>query len=295
MTPTNRTITFKEDPSKGPLGLGANGRSKMPNCVDIIQPGKGFDGRWKTGLDELSSSINEILESKEREKKYKEVKAEREELERLLNVDLSGTSTFWETFFVEINPHRPLNLVIPLDRVKLSVLLAGDSVSPSIRESKLSKYKNAKFYISREFEEVGEKVAKKKKYGEAVAALVGLIKSPDRAVMIGRYLDLPIKANMPSDNMFDMFQTYLDDDDNLNSIDRFLAAVNKNPEEINIKLIFSDAVKFRVIRNNDGNFQRGNITMGKTADEVIKWLNSVANSGELLSIAEEVEQKRKFA
>lgn len=290
----SRQIVFKEDPNKGLLGLGAQGRSKMPNCVDIIQPGKGLDGRWKTNLDEFASHINQIADQKEREKKIKEMKAEREELERLLNVDLSGTSTFWETFFVEINPRVPLNLDNPLDRVKYNVILAHDAVAPSLKLSTNIKYKDAKYYISREFEEVGDKVAKKKLYGEAISKLMDLIKSPDKAVTVGKFLDLPVQNNMPQDNLFDTFQTYIDDDAKLGSIDKFLMALSKTPEQLGIKLLYADAIKFRVIRYNEGLYQRGNITMGRTPEEVVAWLSNVVNSGEMMSIQEEVEMKRKF-
>lgn len=287
-------ITFKEDPRKGSLGLEKEARSKMPNCVDIIQPGKGIDGRWATNLDELSVTISRITDSKERKKKFDEVKAEREQLEALLNQDLSGTSKYWEGFFIEINPKQPLNLDIPLDRVKYNVIMASAAVSPNMRMSTDIKYKDAKYYITREFEEVGDRVAKRKKTMESSVALSELIKNQDRAVLVGRYLDLPVSNNMPNDNLLDIFQTYIADDVKLDSISNFLNAVSKTPEEISIKMLFSDAVKYRVVRQNDGLFQRGNITLGKNPNEAIAWLSNVANSGELMSIQEEVDLKRKY-
>lgn len=292
--PNMRTITFKENPDRGSLGLKEQGRSKMPNCVDIIQPGKGLDGRWKTGLDELATEIARMPDSKEREKKIKEIKTEREELEKLLNQDLSGTSKFWESFFIEINPRVPLNLDIPLDRVKYNVILSSDAVAPSLRAALDIKYKDAKYYVTREFEEVGERVSKNKKIMEAGAALMDLIKSPDKALVVGRYLDLPVSANMPQDNLFDTFQTYLAKDDKLGSLDKFLAALKRTPEELNIKLLFADAIKFKVIRAHEGLYQRGSITLGKTTDEVVAWLSNINHSGEMMSIQDEVDQKRKL-
>lgn len=289
-----RLITFKEDPNKGSLGLKEQKRSKMPNCVDIIQPARGLDGRWRTNLDELATSISIITDSKEREKRKKEVQKEREELETLLNVDLSGVSKFWETFFIEINPKVPLNLDIPLDRVKYNVILACDAVSPSIKASLDMKYRDAKYYISREFEEVSDRVATKREYAKAVSALLTLSETPDKAIVVGRYLDLPIAANMPQANVFDMFQSYIDDDAKLGSIAKFLSAVNRTPEELSIKLLYTDALKYRVIRYSDGLYQRGAITLGKKPEEVISWLSSPTHSGEMMSIQEEVELKRKF-
>jgi hypothetical protein len=289
-----RTIRFKEDPSKGSLGLQSQGRSKMPNCVDLIQPAKGLDGRWRTGLDELSTEVAQIQDSKEREAKKKEIIAERTELEKLLNKDLSGTSTFWETFYVEINPKVPLNLDLPLDRIKYNVILSHDAVAPNLAAGRNARYRNAKYYISREFEEVGDRVAKKRKAAEASSAMLDLLKHPDKAVIVGRYLDLPVRNGMPQDNLFDTFQSYLDSDDTLDSVDKLLNAIKKTPEELNIRLIYTDAINFKVIRYNDGLFQRGAITLGKSPDEVVSWLSNVSHSGELMSIKDEVENKRKF-
>lgn len=291
---TTRQITFKENPDRGSLGLKAQGRSKMPNCVDIIQPGKGLDGRWRTGLDELATSVTTIPNQKEREQKIKEIKTEREELEKLLNQDLSGTSKFWETFFIEINPKAPLNLDIPLDRVKYNVILNSDAVAPNMRASLDIKYKDAKYYISREFEEVGDRVLKRKKQAEAGAELLELIKTPDKAIIVGRYLDLSLNSNMPQDNLFDAFQSYLDNDEKFNSIDKFLSALKRTPEELSIKLLTADAIKYRVIRYNDGLYQRGDITLGKSPEDVVAWLSNISHSGELMSVKEEVDNKRKF-
>lgn len=294
MTTTTRTVKFKENPAKGSLGLEREGRSKMPNCVDIIQPSKGLDGRWRTGLDELATDIARMSDSKEREKKIKEIVAERAELEKLLNQDLSGNSTFWESFFIEINPKVPLNLDIPLDRVKYHIIMSSDSVAPNMKAALDVKYKDAKYYISREFEEVGDRVAKKRKMAEASSAMLDLLKHPDKAIIVGRFLDLPVTANMPQDNLFDTFQTYIDEDEKLGSVDKLIAALKKTPEELNIRLIYTDAITYRVIRFNDGLYQRGSITMGKTPDDVVAWLSNVSHSGELMSIKEEVESKRKF-
>lgn len=292
----NQTIKFKENASPGKfnLGLESQGRSKFPGCVDIIQPGIGIDGRWKTGLDEYSQSISSITDSEKREKEFARIKAERESLEALTNNDLSGKSNFWASFFVEINPNVPLNLINPIDRIKYHVILANDSVAPGLKEAQMSEYAHAKYYIAREFEEVGDRLSRKKKYNEAAASLIELMKTPDKAVLIGKFLGLAVSNNMPQDNMYDLFQTYLDNNDKLGSVDNFLSAILKSPEEINIKLIYADAVKHNVIRQRDGLLQRGNITLGRTPEDAIAWLTDVKNSGELLSIQEEIENKRKF-
>jgi hypothetical protein len=291
---SNQTIKFKENPAAGNLGLELEGRSKFPGCVDIIQPAIGMDGRWKTGLDEHALSIVMMTDSEARTAKQAEIIAERESLERVLNADLSATSKYWESFFVEVNPNVPLNLANPLDRVRYHVISVCDGVAPNLKAAGMMEYRDAKYYISREFEEVGDRLESKKRYNLAATEFVKLMESPDRAVLVGRYLDLPVSNNTPPDNIYEIFQNALDADKATGFVNRFLAAVSKSPEELNIKLIFSDATKYNVIRYNQGLYQRGQITLGKSPEEAVRWLTDVTNSGELLSIQEEIDIKRKF-
>lgn len=293
---TGDLVVLKENanPMKFNLGLEAEGRSKFPNCYDIIQPAIGKDGRWITGLDEDARSIRLIQDAEEREAKRQAVKALRLSLEDLTGYDLSGRSKFWDEFFVEINPKKPLDLTIPMDRVKYEVILASKGAAPSLKDTNNMDYLGSKYYVSRKHEDVSEKVSKQRRKAEADAAMLELLKTPDKAVLIGKYLQLPVSNSTPADNMFDIFKSYLDADDKLDSIKKFNIALAKTVDELSIKLIFDDGIKFNVIRLRDGYYQRGNITYGKSIAEAIIFLSDIKNQGELLSIKDEVETKRKF-
>lgn len=296
MTLLGEVINIKENanPVRFNLGLEQEGRSKFPNCFDIIQPGKGRDGRWKTGLDEDAISILSIKDAAYRGELREKVKAERESLESVTGFDLSGRSSFWDDYFIEVNPKKPLNLSNPTDRIRYHVLMASGEIAPNLKETANADYFNAKYYLSRKHEDVSEKLAKKKRYNESAAALIDLMKTPDKAILIGRYLNLPVSNNTPYDNMYDAFQSYLDSDEKIGSIDKFMRALTKPVEELSIKLIFDDGLKYNVIRLRDGYYQRGNITYGKSIKEAIEFFTDVKNSGELLSVQDEVENKRKF-
>lgn len=293
---TGELVTLKENanPMRFNLGLEAEGRSKFPNCFDIIQPAIGRDGRWITGLDEDARSIRMIQNSEEREAKREAIRNERLSLEDLTGYDLSGRSEFWNEFFVEINPKKPLDLSIPLDRIKYKVILASKGAAPSLKETNNMDYLGTKYYISKKHEDVADKVSKQRIKAKADAAMLELLETPDKAVLIGKYLGLPISTTTPPDNMFDIFKTYLDADDKLDSIKKFNQALGKSASELNIKLIFDDGYKLNVIRLRDGYYQRGNITYGKSIQEAITFLSDIKNQGELLSVQDEVENKRKF-
>lgn len=292
----SQLIKFKENPAAGNLGLEKEGRSKFPGCVDVIQPEKGRDGRWKTGMDEFSREILAIRDQKVREEKQKAIIAERTSLEDLTGHKLDAKSTFWETYFVEINPNKDLDLSVASDRIAYHVILASGAVAPSIRETDDPLFNSAKYYVFRDFEDVSDRVEKKDKLATAMVELKKLLNKPERAIQMAQFLDLNVSLVTPPENVKDILYTFLENDGKLNSVNRFLDAVSKSPEEIGVKLTFAEALKLGVIRQRDGLYQRGNITLGKASatNEVIEFLTDPKNSGELLSIQEEIQVKRKF-
>jgi len=291
-------ISFKENARAGNLGLEKEGRSKFPNCYDFIQPAKGKDGRWITGLDEDSFQINSIKDSKVREAKKEEIKSKRESLERLTGRDLSGLSNYWDTYLIGINTDKPLDLSVAEDLIAYSVIIANNGAAPSLKESKEGaiQHRTAKYYVAREHEDVADKVTKKKQYNEAVSKFMELINDPDRTLLVASYLGLNIAENTPQNNRFDIIQTFLDRDETLGSVAKFMLALEKTPEELNLKMLFDKALKYKVIRydGKSGLYQRGNITFGNNPKKALETLSTPEMSGEVLSIQEEVEQKRMF-
>lgn len=291
-------VSLRENPRAGNLGLEKeeNGyRSKFPGCYDIVQPPEGKDGRWRTGLDENSIHVNSIRNTEERLAEKERIKKERESLEELTGYDLSGTSKFWEDYYVLIDTTTPLDMSNPLDRIKYHVIMASGEAAPSFKDAKTQPaYRTSKYYVFRENENVSDKVEKKKRYNKAVVEFTDLMEDLEKALLVGKYLDLPLRSTTPPNNVFDIFQTFLDNDEKLDSVNKFLIAVKKSPEELTIKMIFDDAVKKKVIRHTDGLYQRGSITLGKNPKEVLEWLTNPENSGELLNIKDEIELKNKY-
>jgi hypothetical protein len=289
-------VHFKENanPAKYNLGLETQGRSKLPGCVDIIQPAIGPDNRWITGMDEKAYSILSIRDSETREAKIQETKKIREELEELTGLELHALSKYWENFFVEINTQQPLDLALPMDKIKYHIILANKAAAPNLKATAEADYFHVKYYVSREFEDVSDRVEKRKRKSEATTLLDKFIKTPDKLIQLGRYLDLNVSSTTPQENLYDIFYDKIEGDESTDFVRKFLAATKKTPEEVGIKLVFADAIKFNVIRQRDGYFQRGNITYGRRPEEVIEFLSDIKNSGELLSLQEETDQKRKY-
>lgn len=290
----SQTIVFKENPAAGSLGLEKEGRSKFPGCYDWVQPAK-RNGRWITNLDELAYDVMSIQDAKIRADRQSKIKAERESLEQLLGVKLDALSDFYDTYSVKIDPARPLDLDKANDRLAYNIILASKSAAPSIREAQDPEYNHAKYYVFRDFEDVSERVEKKDRHVEALTKLAKVLEKPERAIQLGIYLDLNMSSVTPPENVRDIFYTFLENDSKTNSVARFLDAVSRTAEEIGVKLTFAEGLKLGVIRQRDGVFQRGNITLGKASEpnKVVEFLSDPKNSGELLSIQDEIVIKRK--
>lgn len=291
----SQIVNFKENPAAGNLGLEKEGRSKMPGCYDWIQPGK-RNGRWITGFDPLAHEVVTITDSKIREETQSKMRATQESLEQMLGVKLDALSDFYDTYFVKIDPAKPLDLTLARDLLAYHVLLASGAVAPAVKDTEDPTYNHAKYYIFREFEDVSERVEKKDKLAAAMGELQKVLKKPERAIQLCQFLDLNVSLVTPPENVRDILYTFLDKDKEINSVNRFLDAVIKSPEEIGVKLAFAEGLKLGVIRQREGLYQRGNITLGKSSapNEVIEFLMDPKNSGELLSIQEEITVKRKF-
>src|ERR1035437_7581522 len=127
------------------VGLDKYNRSRMPQCSDKYQAAEGLDGRYITGLDEDASEINQIEDETVKQEKKAEIAKLRTAIEKRLGKDISGISTFWETFFVEISTDSDLilNMANPLDVVKHRVLVSNGLAAPDINSTGMPKYINA--------------------------------------------------------------------------------------------------------------------------------------------------------
>lgn len=294
-------LKVKEYPRAGNLGLEAveNGqRSKFPGCYDKFQVPFGKDKRRATGIDELSYKINSISNPEERELEKNRIKELRENLEKLTGKDLSGTSSYWDDYSVEVIGGMEWDMSNAKHVIDYNIAITEGTVAPSLKDARdggpSGKYLKSKYYVSRENEDVSSKVEKKRRYNSAVIKFETLMEDYDRAVLVARYLGLHVTNSTPLNNVYDRIQEFLDRDEDFGSVDKFLSVVDKNIEELTLRMIIDDALKFKVISQVKGLYQRGIHTFGKSIPEVISRLGDPELSGELISIKEEIEFKRKF-
>jgi len=277
-------------------GLGKYNRSRMPRCFDRLSPSLGQDGRYVTGLDELSMSVAKIQDDKERDFKKKEIATLRENLERLTGQDLSGTSPYWETFFVELKADNDLilNRSNPKDVIRYHVLIANNYAAPSKDDAGNPIYKDCKYYVFTTEKENKEKVSVRKLKDKARSELFKMSEDKDYLLLIGQYLDgKKYHEDLDADSLYSMLSDYIESNKD-KAVEKFLKAVKKDKQEIQFKTIIDKAIISRIIKFNDGYYQRGQVTLGRTPEEVFMNLSTPEFANEFLSIKDELQRPSTY-
>lgn len=283
------TIKVLSNPDNKQLGL------KYIGSKEYIPAASGPDGKTITGLDENALDIIRIEDKKTREAKQKEIKKEREELERLLGRDLDVQSQFWDDFFVTIEDDLHLDPTNPMHRLIEIFLIANKKVAPSEEAIELDEsFANCLFYFHRE-EEVMSKVAKKALSKDKAVSQLFTIANDNPAKLINVYSYLfgyNAKNEVSPDQAYVKIKEMLDvtDERELSkNLTKILAVLDMKPERLNTKLVLDKAVKKHIVTTKGNIYRRGDIILGNNYDDALDYLLSPENSAELVSIKKEVD------
>lgn len=280
------------DQSAASVGLDKYNRSKIPGTFEILQPSKGYDGRWLTGIDENSLAINSMRDIAIRDKVKEETIALRKDLESLLNIDLGANNdAFWGTYKIILKDNFSLNFSNAQDKLKYYVLIANQYAAPELDAVNNPEYANTKYYVSRKEEEVRERVITAKVKDEARAKLLEISKNSNKFILIAKYLlgARRIKEGMNEGVIYEELSNFLNDTKEKSNLAKFIEATNKTVEDLQYKLTLDEAVRIGIIKVREGYYQRGNATYGRSLKEALDYLSSVGNSAEFSSLKDEVD------
>jgi hypothetical protein len=274
-------------------GLAKYKRSKMPGTSDWLQVAEGLDGRYITGIDEDSYEINLITDPLEKENKRNEIKQLREYLESRTGKDLKANSSFWEEFGVRIQADEDLilNKSNPMHQIVYHLLLANKYAAPSEEAAGDPRFLACKYYTHVASSITKQSVSLRKLRDKATKKLIEISeKGKEYMVLIGQYLDgKKFHSKLSEDDLYEMFSSLYIDSKDESDINRFIKATDKSIEEIQFKIVIDKAVRSKIIKYVNGYYQRGQVTIGKTLDNVYNNLQSPEFATEFLSIKEEIE------
>lgn len=268
--------------------------AKYVGAKEYATPKTGKDGKIVTGVDENAYEII-ILEEGLKKKKQKEITSLREKLERLLNVDLSTDSPFWNKFFITLDEDRVLDPLNPLDELHEKFLLANRYIAPSLEEMEQNpEYLGCLFYIYREEEETTKRATKEKKKDKAIATLSSLEEiNPGKLKIIAADIFGGNAEEMSVENAYVRLKDFLEVTDiksQKENIERFMDSANKTPEEMVMKKLLDKAIKKKIVTSKGNVFKRGDEIYGHNYEEALEFLNSDENSDEVASLLKEVNR-----
>ena len=283
------TIKSLSDPDQPQLKL------KYVGAKEYIPIGVGPDGKLLTGLDENALEIQRIEDATERKKQMTTIKKNREELERLLGLDLTVTSSFWDDFFVIIEDDLIFDPSNPMHKLYEIVLIANKKVAPS--EDVLltdETFEKCVFYFHRETEELAKNSKKELAKDAAISKLFTINDTnPGKLTNIYSYLfGYDAKNEISSENAYLKIKEMLNVKEEKQlaiNIKKVTAVLNLKPEELNTKLVLDKAIKKRIVTTKGNIYRRGDIILGNNYDEALDYLMSSENSAELDSLAKEVK------
>jgi hypothetical protein len=286
--------------------LGQYNLSKYPNTGDYLCPL--FDSnlnRHLTGFDENDPQILRIQDKKEREAKQKEVKEKREQLQALTGIDdLSYKNVqFWDGYVIpfvvdmkgnvrEFHPESN-----PMDELALIVLKRRGDIPFSKSEMHDPRFRNAKFYLTSEEEEVSFNKTKirmeRKRSVEMTALFEDEQTGYDRAWNVTFYLGLKPKKNISFDKLEEDLETYTTEGNKYeNTLEAFFEACKLSNEELIIANTFKRAVIYGIIKYNSSDklFYRGGLNYRGTEKESIEYFKTPDMAGELAELIGKVKK-----
>lgn len=285
--------------------LGQYNLSKYPNTGDYLCPlYNSMLKRYLTGLDENDPQILKITDKKDRDTKQKEVKELREQLEATIGTDLSyKNEAFWDgyviPFVVDISGnvrefHPETN---PLDQLALVVLKRRGDIPFSKAEMYDPKFKDAKFYLTSEEEEVSFNKTKIRLERKRSVEMTNLFDSEergyDRAWNIAFYLGLKPKKNQSFDKLEEDLEVYTTEGNKYeNTLENFLEAVKLSNEDLIIANTFKRAVSYGIIKYNQSDklFYRGGVNYRTTEKESVEYFKTPDMAGELAELINKVKK-----
>jgi len=276
--------------------------------------------RYKTGLDIHDPALS-YLSDTEREAKIKTIKETLIKLERALGgavvnpddpdwfnkiVKLSPTNKeFWESddvaFKVDTRPYI-LNLALPLDQLKMQLILAGGipEIATSL-EVAMSSNKPVKAFLDNEVATTETRIAVSKLRNLAGAKLEEISnKSLTKLLYITKLIDpnsAMYKKSTPAALLYDACDKYINGellkDNKKQSAERFLEIAEFKLEDLKLQALVKDAIHYRVfVKHSDGNYWDKSSTsnLGNTLESIIEFLKSPVNDAVYRDVVSKVEQ-----
>lgn len=282
------------DPGAESLGLSAHGLAKFPGTVHIVQPKK-QDNRWITGFDQHAAILNRYP-AEEKTQKQAEARRLQEYFQNSLGIsDLSATSAYWDSFYIDLASTTQLNLKNAKHAMFWCVLRANGYVMPDSTQKDKPEFWDNKFYAHQPEFEAQNRNSTLAVTDKAISSAYALKANFPRLLLITRLLlGRGITNTMGVEELYGKLRAYLDLNPLINC-KAFNALEGRDINELAMEVVLDNAIIFNVIYFKANVYNRGTMVLGRTRDEVISYFKDPAMRGEFDSIEKEVKEKEALS
>lgn len=285
------------------------GRTRFHGTTMRLTPKAEKDGRYRTGIDEKAIYLNSMSEQ-EREVELEKIRGWKTQIQESYGeVDLGPRSSFYSKIYdSRIDPGQKcpiaifkdgdniLNLDNKEDLIRYCYLRVHDWVAPSAEALLSGQYPTARFYIKDTEHEHEIFYKRKTLVNKAKQELENL--TTKKRTTIARQLGLPVTDQTKETSVYRLLDDYISlgekkaNAENITLFNKFLKMKDDNLAIMDTIVV---GLEYNVIRKVRAEFMRGEVPMGKTKDEVAKFLGNPKNQMDfLIPIQEEIKAKRSI-
>lgn len=283
----------------------------FPNTRKIITPYKEPNGKYRTGLDENASYLNN-MSKEDREIEIKRIRSDKERLEKALGLDLSKVNLDSRSDFYNYASKLPegqkvspvslsntdvvFNLEDPFAEVQFNWVRRHPSIAPNLEAYERGRAGDVKYYVLDVESENEVAFDRKKQINKAITSLETL--SPTRLRQIARLMSLPISDDDSEKTVYNQIDTVLKKTDfksgrysGMSPVRVFNDLVSSSPALITIKDLITQAINHNIYRQKDDVLYEGNVKVADSFEDLAVILSDKQHADELLALKNKLKIK----
>lgn len=286
------------------------GFSRMPGTVMMKFPYKELSGKYRTGLDEMSTSIMKITDLRDREFEQKRIREIRTFLEKATGMNLSPTSDYFN--YASRDRHHIegvklqdgdnlFNLEDPWQAITFYWLSAHPTIATSIKAWEKGEFpSDTQFYINDEDVENEIQYRKKKTANDAIIKFDSW--SLEKRRKVARLLDLPISESTKEEVVYNQVDNFLKQEQipagmhkGRDPIRVFASYADIKDDLLYVKDLIGQAFSHQVYKEKKGGrIYEGELEIFKDREEMTDFYLDDKNQEDLLELEKKLHVK-KFA
>lgn len=292
--------------------LANRGYTRMPGTGVFKYPYREFDGRYRTGLDPDAAYIQRIQDPLQKELEIKRVTDLKNRLTKLLQLDLSPTSKFWNHALASSNDDtthaQPVKLLdgenvydlsIPWQELTFAWLRVHPTIASSYEAWKAGRFPaDTQFYVADEEIETALAYKKKTLINKAIAKFDGM--TPSKRRKIARVMGLPVTEDSKEESVYNQVDTLLKETEfktgkykGKSPVKVFTDFADMEENLLHVKDLVKQAITHSIYRvKANGKVYQGEAEIAKDEDELVKYLIDENNQSDVLTLEQDLKGKK---